>query len=380
MPIFDQGYQHWTGDLSAHGWRWLTISRQGIRTGLKNRFLRYVLIVSWVPALALVIVLCLWGMLERQSSTIAGLIQMIQLAQPGLVADPLHYRVDIWRLSYGYFLKTELWFSMILILLVGPSLISQDLRFNALPLYFSRPLRRIDYFLGKLGVIVALLGMVMIVPSIVAYIFGLLFSLDITILRDTIGILLASLLYGVIIAISAGLFVLALSALSRNSRYVALLWLGLWFVSGVVSVVLQNVDSEDRRHAAYSKISVARPNRQDNISWQERQRQQRQWRQAIQRADDEYRLGELEISKTDWRPLVSYTGNLSRIGQQLLQTNETWRKLAAIQPNSDTQRTVLARYMGPQYPWYWSAAVLIGLCGLSTLMLNFSVKSLDKLK
>ena len=42
---------------------------------------------------------------------------------------------------------------MFLVLLVGPELISQDLRFNAMPLYFARPVRRLDYFVGKLGVI-----------------------------------------------------------------------------------------------------------------------------------------------------------------------------------------------------------------------------------
>ena len=120
----------------------------------------------------------------------------------------------------------------------GANLISQDLRYNALPLYFSRPLRRIDYFLGKLGVIVAFLGMVIIVPSLVAYVLGLLFSLDITIVRDTFGILLASIAYGLVIAVSAGMLILALSSLSRNSRYVALFWLGIWFVSSTVSSVL----------------------------------------------------------------------------------------------------------------------------------------------
>ncbi len=30
---------------------------------------------------------------------------------------------------------------MLLVLMVGPDLISQDLRFNAIPLYFARPLR-----------------------------------------------------------------------------------------------------------------------------------------------------------------------------------------------------------------------------------------------
>ncbi|HSV16321.1 MAG TPA: ABC transporter permease subunit [Tepidisphaeraceae bacterium] len=382
MPIFDQGYQHWSGELSGHAWRWLAISRQGVRVGLKNRFLRLLLFVAWVPALALVLMLCAWGLLERGSAMVSGFTRLIALMQPSLVMDPKYYRADIWRLSYGYFLQIELWVSMILVLLAGPSLISQDLRFNALPLYFSRPLRRIDYFLGKLGVIVAFLAMVVILPAIVAYIFGLLFSLDITILRDTFGILLASIGYGVIIALSAGLLILALSTLSRNSRYVALLWIGLWFVGSIVGHALQAVDSQDRRQAYYNKITVTRPMGRDDASLSnaERQRQRREWHRAIQRANDEYRVAELEFSKNDWRPLVSYSANLSRLGQQLLHTNQTWAKLAAMQPDPASRDRILALYMGPQFPWYWSAGVLVGLFGLSACILNFSVKSLDKLK
>src|SRR5262249_15780813 len=54
MPIFDQGYQHWSGTLSGHAWRWLAITRQGVRAGMKNRILRIVLLVAWLPALLLV--------------------------------------------------------------------------------------------------------------------------------------------------------------------------------------------------------------------------------------------------------------------------------------------------------------------------------------
>ena len=53
MPIFDQGYQHWSGTLAGHTWRWFTISRQGVRVGMKNPFLRIVVIISWLPAVAL---------------------------------------------------------------------------------------------------------------------------------------------------------------------------------------------------------------------------------------------------------------------------------------------------------------------------------------
>jgi ABC-2 type transport system permease protein len=377
MPIFDQGYKHWSGELSGHTWRWLAITRHGIRTGSKSKILRMVLIAAWVPALVLVFLLCIWGRIEQKSSIVASFIQVINMLLPGVGSEPKHYRVDVWRLCYSYFLRIELFFSMILVLMVGPSLISQDRRFNALPLYFSRPLRRIDYFIGKLGTIVAFLGMVMIVPAVVAYVFGLLFSLDITILRDTFGILLSSIAYGLIISVCTGLLVLALSALSRNSRYVALLWLGIWFLGGIVSTVLQNVDSQQRRYAYYSQIEMPQPPRgRDDASRQ----QWREWRRAQEEARTKFRLAELDYSKTDWRPLVSFSGNLSRVGQELLQTNETWESISKIQHDEAFRDWLLATYLGPEYPWYWSALVLAGLCGLSACILNLSIKSMDRLK
>jgi ABC-2 type transport system permease protein len=242
---------------------------------------------------------------------------------------------------------------LIVILLVGPKLISQYLRYNALPLYFSRPLRRFDYFLGKLGVIIAFLALVIIVPSLVAYVLGLLFSLDITIIRDTYRILLASLAYGLVIAISAGLLILALSSLSRNSRYIALLWLGIWFVTSSVSTVLGIIDQEEQRHAARAE--------------------------GINPRNAPFLNSQLEASKTDWRPLISYTTNLSRIGLELLGTDAAWQKMSKLQP-AQTRSRFLLRFGGWQFPWYWSALVLVGLLGISACILNLSVKSLDRLK
>ena len=169
--------------------------------------------------------------------------------------NPRSFRLEAWTLFFNAFLATELYFSMVVVLLVGPGLISQDLRFNALPLYFSRPLRRIDYFAGKLGVIAWFLGMVVIIPSLLAYGLGMLFSLDITIVWDTFPLLLASLAYGMVIVVSAGALMLALSSLSRNSRYIALFWLGLWLVGGIVGLVLQGIDTEQRMHEHYRKQS-----------------------------------------------------------------------------------------------------------------------------
>jgi ABC-2 type transport system permease protein len=373
MPIFDQGYQHWSGTLSGHAWRWLTITRHGVRVGMKNPFLRIVVIVSWLPAIGLAFMLCLWGLLEQRSPLVMPLMSFLGGLFPReVLADPRQYRVVIWTLCYRYFLQVELPFSMIVVLLVGPSLISQDLRFNALPLYFSRPLRRIDYFLGKLGVIGWFLGMVVIVPSLIAYVLGLLFSLDITILWDTFPLLLACLAYGAVIVLSAGMLMLALSSLSRNSRYIALFWMALWFVGGIVASILDGVATDQRRVRSYR-------NQAAHYQQPRTPAEQRAWQEKFQKAQADFYAEELQAAQSNWRPLVSYTANLSRIGQKLLDTDGAWKKWSLLKP-PETRDAFLLGSLGPQYPWYWSAGVLAALLGLSAWILNLRVRSLDRLR
>jgi ABC-2 type transport system permease protein len=289
--------------------------------------------------------------------------------------------VEVWTICYDYFMLIELRYSMLLIVIVGSNLISQDLRFNALPLYFSRPLRRIDYFAGKLGVIAAFVGMVVIVPSLIAYVLGLLFSLDITIVRDTFALLGSIISYGLIISLSAGLFILALSSLSRNSRYIALFWVAIWLVSAITGFVLDVADQMHRRQAFYNRMmsQPAQPANQAALGPAEQAKEQNTRRQAQQAAWEDFEEEEFQAAKTNWRPLVSYTANLSRIGQQLLGTNTCWETLSELKPANERHR-FLVSYAGAQYPWYWSAAVLAGLFGLSVCILNFRVKSMDRLR
>jgi ABC-2 type transport system permease protein len=361
MPIFDQGYQHWSGDLTGHAWRWLAITRHGVRVAMSNRFLRLLLLLAWFPASAFAAALCLWGLIEQKSTMIASILPLLDFIDAAILKDPLTYRVEIWTLCYHYFLMIELFISMVLIVLVGPNLISQDLRYNAIPLYLSRPLRRVDYFFGKLGVIVAVLSLVTLVPSVVAYVLGLLFSLDFSIIGDTYHLLLASLFYGLIISVSAGTLILALSSLSRNSRYVALFWLGLWLVSGSVSGLLEGLRYEE----------IAR----------ESMRQEMHPGGFTMHVFDETARQKLEreSAASNWRPLISYTANLTRLEYALLDTNQAWATLLGVLPRYAAS-SMLSQYQGPSYPWQWSAGVLLGLFGLSVCILNRSVKSLDRLK
>lgn len=377
MPIFDQGYQHWNGALAGHAFRWMAITNHGVRVGMKSLVMRGFLLLAWAPALVLGFLLCVWGLLERKSESVSSLMWVLSFLQPDILKHPKLYRVEIWTLFYAQFLQIQAYISMILILLVGPNLISQDLRFNALPLYFSRPLRRIDYFLGKLGIIAAFLAMVVILPSVVAYGLGLLFSLDITIIRDTFKMLLASIAYGLVIAVSAGLLMLAMSSLTRSSRYTALFWLGFCSVGISLAWVLTHVE-QARRQDEFLGRSMARvePIPQDSPDAPQKRRAMQL---AQERIFEEYQAAELHSIETDWRPMVSYIANLTRVGERLLGTRACWDRLSLMRPQSERAQFIYD-HAGPQYPWHWSALVLLGVSGCSAWILNRRVKSLDRLK
>ncbi len=368
MPIFDQGYQHWDGPLSSQRFRWLPITRHGVVVGLRNRWIRWGMLGAAGPPLLLVIFLIVWGLFEQKSSFLTPFLMFFRDLPEEVKAGPKGYRTTIWTLAFRQFFDIQLFFPMLLVLLVGPDLISQDLRFNAMPLYLSRPVRRFEYFLGKLGVIGTYLAAVTALPVVVAFALGIAFSLDPAVFRDTARVLLGSLTYSAIVMVSAGLLMLAFSSLSKNSRYVGALWLGFWSISSVSSAVLQNT------------------------------------------------VG------ADWCPLVSYTANLNRMRDALLDAGTAWDRMASLGEAGRREvtsrmglgphrprRGPLRRIFGPRperppspvddingpsgerprnrspwtppdFPWQWSAGVLAGLAVFSVLILTTRVRGLDRLR
>ena len=156
------------------------------------------------PALVLTCLVAIWGLFEQGSRLFTPFLFLIQGLPDELKDGPRGYRTPLWTMAFRLFFDVQLAVSMVLVLLVGPDLISQDLRFNAIPLYLSRPLRRFEYFLGKLGVIAVFLSAVTIAPALLAFALGYGFSLDPTVIRDTARLLLASVAFGIIVVVFGG--------------------------------------------------------------------------------------------------------------------------------------------------------------------------------
>ena len=226
-------------------------------------------------------------------------------------------------------------------------MISLDLRYNALPLYLSRPVTRLDYFLGKLGVIAALVAAVAVLPAAAAYVLGVCFSLDLTVVRDTWRLLPASILYGLVIVVSAGTLMLALSSMSRRSLYVGLTWVGLfligWVVAGVLGMIhheaLRSAMRKHRRAARRIQRTLRQPadlprvdertltggERRSEVPSQGRPMPRATTQSGNRLAGPaELQQAESEARKTDWRPLFSYTANLHRLGEAILDTDAAW--------------------------------------------------------
>jgi ABC-2 type transport system permease protein len=107
----------------------------------------------------------------------AGLILIYlhhNLSALKLMGLPLAQLKEMIPIDADFFWR-GLWFqgslSFLLVLLVGPALVSPDLRNNGLPLYLSRPFSRTEYVLGKMSVLLILLSLITWVPGLLLFLF-----------------------------------------------------------------------------------------------------------------------------------------------------------------------------------------------------------------
>lgn len=376
MPIFDQGYQHWNGTLSGHAWRWLAVTRQGVRAHWRKRGTKFLLVAAWTPAVALVGFLALWGLLEQGSDLVKPFLPILEaILPPAMREGPKAFRSSVWTIAFHLFFQLEIGLSMLVVLTVGPDLISQDLRFNAIPLYFARPLTRRDYFLGKLGVILAYLSAVTVLPALIAYLVGVAFSLDLGVVRDTWHLLVGGVGFGLVAAVCSGLVMLAFSSLSRNSRYVALMWVGLWFISnGVAGALVGTVNRRDAEKPLWAisytsnlyrveeaMLDTARARDQLNSAFQE----------LMQRAPE---------AVAGPRFLLGGSGRSGRgpFGRRRGPAPPPPPPPGAADGAASEYRPF--DWLVQPFPWTISAAVLGGWCVASAWTLSTRVKSLDRLR
>ena len=229
MSIRDQGYRRYGGTRAPQGRAWAVILAAGLRSFLASRAFVGLLLLSWLPFFVRAV----------QIYAAANLPQAAFLAP-----TPQTFRQFLGQQNIFVFLVT---------VYVGAGLIANDRRANALQIYLSKPLGRSEYVFGKLGVLMTFLLMITWLPAIVLLIVQLAFAGNFTFLRNNLFLFPAITLYTFIEALIGGVSMLALSSLSRSSRYVGVLYAGLIFFSQALSGVLRAATG-DRRWAFISMV------------------------------------------------------------------------------------------------------------------------------
>ena len=124
-----------------------------------------------------------------------------------------------------------------------PGLIANDRRANALQIYLSKPLTRVEYVAGKLVTLVLLLSAVTWVPGMLLLLLQILFAGNFTFLRANLFLIPAITLFSAVQVLLSAFAMLALSSLSKSRRFVAMMYAGLIFFTAAMYQALRGMTS-----------------------------------------------------------------------------------------------------------------------------------------
>jgi ABC-2 type transport system permease protein len=274
MPIHDLGYRAWPGKFSSDFFRFWVIASSGIRVVGRNAWLRRVLLAAWIPTFALAAIIFGYERLlenrdlamstsEVRNSVLGELGNSFQdgdVAVEALMMEDLsegRHLMWSWLLS-TYLRLPQAVMAMLVIGMIAPPLIAKDVRTRAFLMYFSKPVGRIEYMLGKMLIVSVYLMFITTLPALGCYLFGVALSSELTVLADTwdlpFRIVLASLIF-IVPAVSVALM---FSSLTSESRFAAFAWFAFWGLGFIAWNVTYGVMSGEARQNAYAQRAAWR--------------------------------------------------------------------------------------------------------------------------
>lgn len=254
MPIHDLGYRAWKGRPTPALLRWCVIAENGIALAWQNRWLRRVALVAWLPMLYFGITFFAYeayveqwvgGQLGARGPWTEILRNFLPLPRDLLdriFGDPLEARSRLWTmLLFLFFRFPQAGLLAVAVGLIAPPLIARDIRSRAFILYFSRPITRIEYVLGKASVIWAYSIWITTLPALALYVLAVLLSPSLSVVLDTWDLPLRVIGATAVLLVPTTCVALMLSSLVTETRYATFCWFTLWILGGVAFLLYQRL-------------------------------------------------------------------------------------------------------------------------------------------
>jgi ABC-2 type transport system permease protein len=218
VPIHDQSYRRYGGERQPAQRAWLVIAKSGIQQFLRKRPMIGILFGSQI---ALMVRLVAFYLSESISQAEALL---------GPSAK-----------TFRDFLEQQNFFVFLIAVYVGSGLIAQDRKANALQIYLSKPLTRLDYIAGKMSILAVFLLFVTWLPAMLLLLGQILLSGSFEFARNNLILFPAITLFSFLEVFIVCCAVLALSSLTTSTRYVAVMFAGVMFFSEAIYGTLRMV-------------------------------------------------------------------------------------------------------------------------------------------
>jgi ABC-2 type transport system permease protein len=143
--------------------------------------------------------------------------------------------------TFREFLETQNIFVFFVTIWVGAGLIANDRRANALQLYLSKPLTAAEYIAGKMVILFLFLTFVTFAPAMGLLLVQTIFAGSFTFVRNNAYLLPAITLFSLAQVLLASTTMLALSSLSKSSRFVGIMYAGLMFFTAALFQALRGI-------------------------------------------------------------------------------------------------------------------------------------------
>lgn len=217
MPIHDQGYRRYGGRKEPNGRTWWVIARAGIVERLRERRFLALLIVAWAPFIVRAVQMYVSANFSQASF---------------LAPSPETFREFLDQQSIFIFFVT---------IYVGSGLIANDRRANALQIYLSKPLTRVEYIAGKLVTLLVFLTAVTWVPAILLLLLQMMFAGSTAFIRANLFLFPAITVFTAVQVLVPAFVMLALSSLSKSRRFVAIMFAGIIFFTSAMYQALRGI-------------------------------------------------------------------------------------------------------------------------------------------
>jgi ABC-2 type transport system permease protein len=223
LAVYERSYKGYQGSLTPDWSRFLVLPRYTFRAVFKARLFLVSLIACFLVPLSM----ASWVYLSHN-------VQILEKVFGASIDGFLPVNADVFL---GFMGVQIMPLGFVLVLIVAPQLISDDLANNALPLYLARPFSRTDYIIGKMSVLMILLSAITWVPHGLVFLLQAYFS-GWQWFVDNIRIGIAIFVFSWIWILASSLIALALSALVRKRLVIRLSLFAVYVILSGFSMFL----------------------------------------------------------------------------------------------------------------------------------------------